>query len=291
MAQHAEPHLLFVYNNAPEQHETIVAPIEQALTAAFDGKVTAAHLSDVEVGIDTDISVRVAGQPIHATHAHVRIFASEYGLLVTETLKAAGVRVANDPSAVRVADSKFTTALLLAAADVPVPEQLLATSTRDRIVGATAGDWPRVFKADRGFGGTGVHLADGAESAALLLDNERGAPMVNQHFVTESAGHDLRVLVIAGTIIAAVTRRSAHGDFRATIDMLLEPAALSRAETDVALRSAAALGLTVAGVDILRTSTGPVVTEVNASPGLATMARVHGVDIYPAIAEALIAAF
>jgi ribosomal protein S6--L-glutamate ligase len=290
MAQHAEPHLLFVYNNAPEQHETIVAPIVGALTAAFDGKVTAAHLSDVEVGIDTDISIRVHGQPLHATHAHVRIFASEYGLLVTEALKAAGARVANDPSAVRAADSKFTTALLLAAAGVPVPEQLLATHTRDRIVGASAAQWPRVFKSDRGFGGAGVHLAADHEDGVRLLGNEHGTPMINQHFLTESAGQDVRVLVIAGTIIATVARKSAHDDFRATIDMLLEPATLTTTEADVAMRSAAALGLTVAGVDILRTDNGPLVTEVNASPGLATMARVHGAGIYTPIAEALVAA-
>ncbi len=102
-----------------------------------------------------------------------------------------------------------------------------------------------------------------------------------QEFIREAEATDVRAFVIGGRVVAAMKRIGRAGEFRSNLHRggHAEPTAISDAETEIALRSAEAIGLNVCGVDMLRTSRGPMVMEVNSSPGLEGVERSTGVDV------------
>jgi ribosomal protein S6--L-glutamate ligase len=106
-----------------------------------------------------------------------------------------------------------------------------------------------------------------------------------QEFIKEAGGNDIRALVVGGKVVASMMRLGRIGDFRANLHCggKAQPVVLSDEEARTALRSAEVLGLNVAGVDLLRSSRGPVVIEVNSSPGLEGMEQASGADVAGAI--------
>ncbi len=106
-----------------------------------------------------------------------------------------------------------------------------------------------------------------------------------QQFIKEAGGSDIRAFVVGGKVVAAMRRTGKKGDFRSNLHRggRADPIDLTDKEHDVAVRAADALGLNVAGVDMLRSDRGPVVVEVNASPGLKGIETASGVDIAGAI--------
>lgn len=302
-----DPHqLLFLYNNGPHQYETVIVPIRRALEDHFDGTVVAAHISQLRVTMDataagdTDapggartggLSVLLDGAPVRPGRVFARTFLSPYGTLVAEALEILGACVRNRPSAVRTADSKLRTAMALAAAGIPVPSQEAVVSFADRhLTGPEGTRWPRVVKKDTGFGGAGVTLAPTREQLRFELEkDEQGALFVSQEFITESAGSDLRILVADGHVLAAFTRQAAGDDFRANTALggTVDLAHPTPAEVTLAVRAAGAVGLTYAGVDLLRSTSGPLVTEVNANPDLRTPTALCGHSVLDCVADAV----
>ena len=136
------------------------------------------------------------------------------------------------------------------------------------------GGTPVIIKLARGTHGNGVVLAETKKAAksvlqALYLTNEDGTNILLQEFIRESAGVDIRAFVVGSRVVASMKRQSLDDDFRSNLHKGGEgtPIRLTDTERRMCLRAAKAMGLTVAGVDFMRSSRGPLVLEVNASPG------------------------
>ena len=134
------------------------------------------------------------------------------------------------------------------------------------------GGTPAIIKLLEGTQGIGVVLGETPRSAKSVIEAFRGANVniLVQEFIKEAGGTDIRALVIGGKVIAAMQRKGAEGDFRSNLHRggSAKRIKITPEERSVAVRAARAMGLNVAGVDMLRSNHGPVIMEVNSSPGL-----------------------
>jgi ribosomal protein S6--L-glutamate ligase len=148
---------------------------------------------------------------------------------------------------------------------------------------------PHVIKLNEGTQGTGVILAENAGASRSVIEAFRGlyANFLVQEFIAEAKGADLRCFVVGDRVVAAMRRQASEGEFRSNLHRggKATPVKLSAAEIDTALRAAKAMGLGVAGVDLLRSKRGPLVLEVNSSPGLEGIEGASGVDVAGAIID------
>ena len=146
-----------------------------------------------------------------------------------------------------------------------------------------------VIKLLEGTQGIGVVLADTKRSAKSVVEAFRGAGVniLLQEFIKEAGGTDIRAIVVGGRVVAAMKRTGVEGDFRSNLHRggSAELIKLSPEERSTAIRSAKAMGLNVCGVDMLRANHGPVVMEVNSSPGLEGVEKATGLDIAGKIIE------
>ena len=153
------------------------------------------------------------------------------------------------------------------------------------------GGTPCVIKLLEGTQGMGVILAETAASAKSIIEAFSAANMniLVQEFIKEAGGTDVRALVVGGAVVASMKRVGKMGDFRANLHRggKSEPVAITEEERKTAIRSAEVLGLNVAGVDMLRSNRGPVVIEVNSSPGIEGMEQASGADVAGAMIEFL----
>jgi len=151
------------------------------------------------------------------------------------------------------------------------------------------GGAPLVIKLHEGTQGNGVVLAETKKAAESVIDAFRQleANILVQEFVKEAGGSDVRCIVVGGRVVAAMVRHAAPGDFRSNLHRggKAEVAKLSTKERRTAVRAAKALGLNVAGVDLLRSDRGPLVLEVNSSPGLEGIEAVTEIDVASEIIE------
>jgi ribosomal protein S6--L-glutamate ligase len=215
-----------------------------------------------------------------------------YGTAVVRQLELAGVHAANGCDAILRARDKLACLQLLQRAGVQQPRTGFAHSEKDtRELIAWLGGPPVVVKLVEGTQGLGVALAESERAAESVISafRELKADILVQEFIAESSGRDLRALVVDGTVVAAMERIAPDGEFRANFHRggTVQPAALSDAEHDAAVRAAQVTGLQVAGVDLLRSARGPLVMEVNASPGLEGIEQSTGVDVAGAVVDAL----
>ncbi|HEX7380345.1 MAG TPA: RimK family alpha-L-glutamate ligase, partial [Pirellulales bacterium] len=150
---------------------------------------------------------------------------------------------------------------------------------------------PLVVKLLEGTQGIGVVLAETQQAAESVIEafRELEANILVQEYIHEAGGSDVRCFVIGGKVIAAMERRARAGEFRSNLHRggTATQARLTPAERSTAVRAAKAMGLNVAGVDILRSNHGPVVMEVNSSPGLEGIERATEVDVAGKIIEFL----
>jgi ribosomal protein S6--L-glutamate ligase len=136
-----------------------------------------------------------------------------------------------------------------------------------------------------------VILAETAASAKSIIEAFSAANMniLVQEYIKEAGGNDIRALVVGGSVVASMLRSGKMGEFRANLHRggKAEPVAISDDERRAAIRAAEVLGLNVAGVDLLRSNRGPLVIEVNSSPGIEGMEQASGTDVAGAIIEFL----
>jgi ribosomal protein S6--L-glutamate ligase len=195
-----------------------------------------------------------------------------YSIAVVRHFELMGVPVVNRSTAIEQAKNKLACLQVLAAKGVPVPDTLMSRYPRDldKLMKLVAGP-PLILKLLRGTQGTGVIFAESKASVESMLETiwSLGEDIMIQRFVAESKGKDIRALVIDGEVRAAMRRIGAEGEFRSNIHRggVGEPVKLPRPYERVAVKAAEAAGLDLAGVDILESSAGPMVIEVNASPG------------------------
>jgi ribosomal protein S6--L-glutamate ligase len=145
------------------------------------------------------------------------------------------------------------------------------------------GEAPCVIKLIEGTQGKGVILADTKKAAESVIDGFRQmkAHFLVQEFIKESNGSDIRAFVIGDKVVASMMRVAKEGEFRSNLHRggSAVPVKISEEEVAVAVNAARALGLNVAGVDLLRSARGPLVLEVNSSPGLQGIETSTGLDI------------
>ena len=213
-----------------------------------------------------------------------------YGEEVVAHFEWIGTPVVNRARAIAMARHKFHSLRILAQHGLPIPPSLTVGSAAF-LEGAVVemGDYPFILKPFHGTHGTGVMLLDTPTSLTSAVDAlcDLHEDYVIQPFIAEAGGVDLRVLVVGGEAVAAMKRSAPIGEFRANVHRGAsgEAVSLPDAYTDVAIRAAAALELEIAGVDLLQTNAGPVVLEVNPSPGFEELESVTGINIADAIVE------
>ncbi|HVM40122.1 MAG TPA: 30S ribosomal protein S6--L-glutamate ligase [Acidimicrobiia bacterium] len=213
-----------------------------------------------------------------------------YGTAIVRQFEVSGVFSVNESQAISRSRDKLRSLQLLARAGVGLPVTGIARSTKDidGVLDAVGGP-PVIVKLIEGTQGKGVVLAEtkkAAESVIAAFRQLDGNILV-QEYIKESGGADIRAFVVGKRVIAAIKRQGAEGDFRSNIHQggTAERVKLTPEERAMAVRSARILGLNVAGVDLLRSNHGPVVIEVNSSPGLEGVETATGVDVAGKIVE------
>jgi len=181
---------------------------------------------------------------------------------------------------------------LLARDGVDLPQTAFANDTqRTEDILKMVGGAPVVIKLLEGTQGIGVVLGETHKSAKSVIEAFHSAEIniLVQQFVPEAEGRDIRAFVIGRKIVAAMERQGPEGEFRSNLHRggSARAVELSSAEKSAALMSAQSMGLNVAGVDMLRAKKGPVVMEVNSSPGLEGIEEASGKDVAKAMLEFL----
>ncbi len=213
-----------------------------------------------------------------------------YGPAVVRQFEMMGVYTVNESVAITRARDKLRALQLLARKGIGMPATGFAHSPDDTqgLIGLVGGA-PMVIKLVEGTQGQGVVLAETAQAANSVIDAFRGldAYFLVQNFIAEAGGADIRCLVVGDKVVAAMRRVARDGDFRANLHRggRAEPVEITARERQVALRAARIIGLNVAGVDLLRTKQGPMIMEVNSSPGLEGIEAASGVDVAARIVE------
>lgn len=232
-------------------------------------------------------SVVYQGKPLENFDAVIpRIGASQtfYGTAVVRQFEMMGVFTANESQAISRSRDKLRCLQLLAREGIGLPVTGFAHSTQD-IEGLIdiVGGAPLVIKLLEGTQGIGVVLAETRQAATSVIEAFRGleANILVQEFIKEAGGADLRCLVVGEKVIASMKRQGAPGEFRSNLHRggSAQKVKLTPEERTTVVRAAKAMGLKVAGVDLLRSNHGPVVMEVNSSPGLEGIEAATGVDV------------
>jgi len=207
-----------------------------------------------------------------------------YGTAVVRQFEMMGVFSLNESVAIARSRDKLRSLQLLSRKGIGLPVSGFAHSPDDiedliKMVGGA----PVVIKLLEGTQGIGVVLAETQKAAESVIEAFMGlkANILVQEFIKEAGGSDIRCLVIGEKVVAAMMRRAKEGEFRSNLHRggTAELIRITPEERSTAVRAAAAMGLNVAGVDILRSNHGPVIMEVNSSPGLEGIEKATGKDI------------
>ncbi len=211
-----------------------------------------------------------------------------YGTAVVRQFEMMGVYTLNRSQAISRARDKLRSMQVLARHGIGLPVTGCAHSTRD-VQGLinTVGGPPLVVKLLEGTQGIGVVLAENYNAAESVIEAFRGlkANIIVQEFIKEARGTDIRAFVIGNKVVAAMARQAKEGEFRSNLHRggAAQKVKITPEERETAIKAAKAMGLSVAGVDILRSEHGPVVIEVNSSPGLEGIEKSTTIDVGAAI--------
>lgn len=213
-----------------------------------------------------------------------------YGLAVLRQFEMMGVFPLNESVAIGRSRDKLRSMQLLSRRGIGLPVTAFAHDTkRSSEVIEMAGGAPVVIKLLEGTQGIGVVLGETMQSAKSVIEAFRGVNVniLVQEFIKESKGTDIRAIIVGGKVIAAMQRSGGEGEFRSNLHRggSAKLIKITPEERSTALRSAKAMGLNVCGVDMLRSNHGPVVMEVNSSPGLEGIEGATGIDVAGKIIE------
>ena len=216
---------------------------------------------------------------------------TNYGCAIVRQFEMQGVWTVSSSIAITRARNKLRAAQLLTKAGIDTPRTFVSRNTTDIDALLDHIGVPMIIKLATGTHGNGVVLADTKKAAksalqAFYLYNEDGTNILLQEYIKESAGIDIRAFVVGSKVVASMKRQSLDDDFRSNLHKGGEGTAvkLTDEERKIAVRAAKAMGLHVAGVDLMRSSRGPLILEVNASPGFG-IERVTGRNVAKPIIE------
>ncbi len=209
---------------------------------------------------------------------------NSFGMSVVKQFELLHIPVINRSSAIALARDKFMTAQCLLASKIDVPATAMIRNPEDietalRLVG----DPPVILKLIEGAQGIGVILAESRDSIESTINAffSLGQNIIIQRFVAESRGRDIRVLVVGDKVIASMRRIARAGEFRTNIHRggQGEKIVLPKLYENIAIRAVMAIGLDVAGVDIIESADGPKVLEINPSPGIEALEKINKQDV------------
>jgi ribosomal protein S6--L-glutamate ligase len=243
-------------------HEVQVIKYKECYASIEQGKPEVSYRGEVLTGFDAIIP-RIASSM------------TRYGTAIVRQFEMQGVYTPSSSIAISRSRDKLRTLQLLARAGVGIPKTVFTRNTGDfDDLIDQVGEVPVIIKLARGTHGNGVVLAETKKAAKSVLQafyvmDDDGTNILLQEFVKESAGTDIRVFVVGGKVIASMKRQSLDDDFRSNLHQGGEgtPVKLTDEERKTALKAAKAMGLSVCGVDLMPSARGPLVLEVNSSPG------------------------
>lgn len=218
--------------------------------------------------------------------------ATAYGASVIQQFQMMKIPTTTSTDALLRSRDKLRSLQLLSMSGLALPKTVFTDYTKNvRSVIEAVGGAPLVIKLLEGTQGLGVVLAESISAAESIIEafQKMKARIIVQEFVKEAEGKDIRAFVVNGKVVAAMRRTAKPGEFRSNIHRgaTAEAMDLSELETHTALKAAEVMGLGIAGVDMLPSPRGPLVLEVNASPGLEGIEKATGVDIASKIIDYL----
>ena len=226
----------------------------------------------------------------HAVIPRIGASYTFYGAAVVRQFEMTDVFTLSSSDGISRSRDKLRSLQIMSRAGVGLPTTSFAHSIQDingllEVVGGT----PVVVKLLEGTQGIGVVLAETKKAAESVIGAFRqlDANILVQQYIKEAGGADIRAFVVGGKVVAAMRRQGAPGDFRSNLHRggSAEVIKLTPSERSTAVRAAKSMGLNVAGVDLLQSEEGPMVLEVNSSPGLEGIEAASGVDIADLIVE------
>ena len=232
-------------------------------------------------------TVYYGGESLEKADAVIpRIGASQtfYGTAVVRQFETMGSYCVNSSEAITASRDKLKSLQILAQDGINMPVTGFASHTMD-IEGVIekVGSVPLVMKLLQGTQGQGIVLAETRKAAESVMSAFRQleADILVQEFIKESSGTDIRALVVGDNVVAAMRRIAPEGEFRSNVHRggRTEQITLNQEEEKIAVEAASVLGLRIAGVDLMRSKRGPLVLEVNSSPGLEGIEASSGVDV------------
>lgn len=220
----------------------------------------------------------------HAIIPRIGTKVTRHGASIVKQFEMNGVFSTARSLSILRARNKVQTLQIMSCKGIPIPETLFSINPDNieeqiKILGGA----PVIIKLQEGTQGLGVILAETTKSAKSIIDTfyRMDTGILIQRYIEESKGEDLRIFVVDGKVVASMKRSSAQNDFRSNLHRggLMEPVNLSDKERQIAVKASKYLGLGVAGVDLIRSKKGPLLIEVNASPGLQGIESATGVNV------------
>ena len=209
---------------------------------------------------------------------------TRHGAAIVKQFEMNGVFSTARSLGITRARNKVRTLQIMARKGIPIPETLFSINPDNieeqiKILGGT----PVIIKLQEGTQGMGVILAETRKSAKSILDTfyKMDTSILMQEFIEEANGEDIRIIVIGNKVVASMKRTSALEEFRSNVHRGADTMAIipTPKEQDIAINAVKYLGLGVAGVDLLRSKRGPLLIEVNASPGLKGIESATGINV------------
>lgn len=224
---------------------------------------------------------------LHAAIPRIGASNTYFGSSLVRHLECMGVFCVVGAEAILQSRNKWTCNQILAQSGIPVPKTFLGNTYDAEVLLRLFGNAPVIIKILQGTHGHGVILAETPSAALSTIEtlNTAKVRFIIQEFIGESKGSDVRAIVVDGKVIASMKRKSREGEFRSNLHRggSSELIKLSTEEENVALAAAKSLKLGVCGVDILQSNRGPLVLEINSTPGLEGIETTTGINISKSI--------
>lgn len=243
---------------------------------------------ECEIVIDGNASQIVIGgrqlPPYDAILPRIGASVTDYGLAVVKQFEILGIKVVNGSKAIAESRDKMRCLQVLTQAKLQVPRSALTRTHRGlKTAVETCRGMPVVLKVLQGTQGVGVMLVHTPISLGSVVETMHGLDqdVIIQQFIAEGAGRDYRAFVVGKKVVAAMMRTAPEGEFRSNIHrggegtLVKLPKPYERA----AIRAAHILGLDIAGVDLMESSEGPLILEVNSSPGFEGIEKATGLNV------------
>ena len=207
-----------------------------------------------------------------------------YGASVVRQFELMGALSANSSASISRSRDKLRALQLIGNSGVEMPVTGYVHLSRDiESVLLTVGQPPYVIKLLEGTQGRGVVLTETMEAAVSAIETMKkiDANILIQEFISEANGEDIRAIVVGDKVVASMKRKAKPGEFRSNVHLggSVEGYKLTEDEEKNAIKAAKVLGLSVAGVDLIQSQRGPLILEVNSSPGLEGIERASGIDV------------